>query len=97
MPKLPPVQITQKQANQITQHLYIFWLVRTATTRSSYTPLDCLVMAYIQVYGYSKSTIKRITIYRGQTSDQSVRNSVSKLIKSGDLTRNGYNNVEVNA
>lgn len=61
---------------------------------SIFTEIECIVMAYITLYGYSKEMIKS-SAKKANTTEQVIRNTVSKLIKRGELRRLGKYNVQI--
>lgn len=68
-------------------------LIGNIPFKSKLSDLEITVMAFIYLYGYSKEVIAYVAKRRLQKSEQSVRNTISDLIKSGYLLRMSKNNV----
>lgn len=89
-----------RRNNEIEDAIYKLFEVKTMLLggipfRLKLSNLELKVITLIYLHGYSKELILHIAKTRNQTSEQSVRNTISNLIKSGYLRRLSQNNVIV--
>lgn len=82
---------SMKLENSLIDYYSIISIIRYS---SVLTPIDTVVIAFVLLYGYNKPMIKASAKKRC-TTEQVIRNSVSKLIKLRILQRHGMYNVTV--
>lgn len=89
----------QRRNQQLIENMVIFYfrsrvIASYIIHQPIFTNIECIVLAYITLYGYDKDMIKAAA-RRADTSEQVIRNNVAKLIKRHQLRRFGKYNVQI--